>query len=181
MSTFTPLNLKQWIEDNRHLLKPPVGNQCIWKDSDFIVMIVAGPNQRKDFHVNPTEEFFHQLEGDIVLRIREDGATTDVPIREGEVFLLPPRVPHSPQRPAGTLGMVVERRRPKGADDHLQFYCDQCGELLYTPAFYMTDIARQLKPLIERFWNDESLRTCEKCGAMMQPPGKEVTSANVDS
>jgi len=170
MSTLSALNLRQWIDEHRHLLKPPIGNQCIWKDTDFIVMIVGGPNQRKDFHVNPTEELFYQLEGDITLRIVEDGQTREVPICEGDVFLLPPLVPHSPQRPAGTIGMVVERRRPKGADDYLHFYCDECGELLYSPAFYLTDIVKQLKPLIDRFWADESLRTCKNCGAVMQAP-----------
>jgi len=170
MSKLAAFSLKEWIDEHRHLLKPPVGNQCVWKDADFIVMIVGGPNQRKDFHVNPTEEFFYQLEGDITLRIKEDRETHDVAIREGDVFLLPPLVPHSPQRPANTVGMVIERRRPKGADDHMRFYCEKCDEVLYDPAFYLTDIVKQLKPLMDRFWNDESLRTCKKCGTVMQPP-----------
>lgn len=170
MSTYAAFNLKEWIDEHRHLLKPPVGNAQVFEDSDFIVMIVGGPNKRKDFHVNPTEEFFYQIEGDISLGLMVDGQRQDVPIREGEVFLLPPNVPHSPQRPANTVGMVVERKRPEGHNDHLRYYCESCGEVLYDPDFYLTNIVKQLKPLMEKFWSDESLRTCKSCGAVMQPP-----------
>jgi len=170
MSKLMSLNLKKWIEEHRHLLKPPIGNQQVFRDADFIVMVVGGPNARKDYHVNPTEEFYYQLEGDITVKIIEDGVKRDIPIREGDVFLLPPLIPHSPQRPAGTVGLVIERQRPKGADDHLRFYCEKCGEVLFDPAFYLTDIVKQLKPLMERFWGDDKLRTCKKCGTMMQPP-----------
>lgn len=170
MSTQAPINLKSWIEEHRHLLKPPVGNQQVYEDRDFIIMIVGGPNLRKDYHVNPTEEFFYQIEGDITVRIIEGGKRRDVPIREGEIFLLPPNIPHSPQRPAGTVGMVVERRRPEGHNDHLRYYCEKCDTILYDPEFYLTNIVKQLKPLMEGFWADESLRTCKKCGTVMQPP-----------
>jgi len=170
MSALTPLNLKGWIEEHRHLLKPPVGNAQVWQDRDFIVMIVGGPNRRKDYHVNPTEEFFYQIEGDITLRVIEDDQRRDIPIRQGEIFLLPANVPHSPQRPPNTIGMVVERRRPAGQDDRMRFYCEKCDNLLYDPSFYLTDIVKQLKPLMESFWADEKLRTCKKCGAVMQPP-----------
>lgn len=170
MSVAAPIDLKRWIEEHRHLLKPPVGNRQVYEDRDFIVMIVGGPNVRKDFHVNPTEEFFHQIEGDITVRIIEDGKRRDVPIREGEIFLLPPNIPHSPQRPAGTIGMVVERRRPSGHNDHLRYYCEKCDAVLYDPEFYLTNIAQQLKPLMDGFWADEKLRTCKVCGAVMQPP-----------
>ena len=112
----------------------------------------------------------YQIEGDISLGLMVDGQRQDVPIREGEVFLLPPNVPHSPQRPANTVGMVVERKRPEGHNDHLRYYCESCGEVLYDPDFYLTNIVKQLKPLMEKFWSDESLRTCKSCGAVMQPP-----------
>jgi 3-hydroxyanthranilate 3,4-dioxygenase len=170
MSELNPYNLKGWIEEHRHLLKPPVGNQQVWKDRDFIIMIVGGPNARKDYHLNPTEEFFYQIEGDMTLKLIEDGRRRDVPIREGEIFLLPAHIPHSPQRPAHTVGMVVERKRPAGAHDHLQFYCESCDHLLYDPDFYLTDIVAQLKPLMEQFWTDETLRRCPKCNTVMQPP-----------
>ena len=111
MGTLAAFNLKKWIDEHRNSLKPPVGNVLVFKDSNFQVMIVGGPNQRNDYHVDPGEELFFQIEGDIVLKVIEDGTPRDLPIREGEMLLLPPFVPHSPQRPAGTVGMVIERER----------------------------------------------------------------------
>lgn len=172
MSIAMPINLKGWIDEHRHLLKPPVGNQQVWKDRDFIVMIVGGPNARKDYHVNQTEELFYQVEGDITLRIIDNGQPRDIPIRQGELFLLPPGIPHSPQRPANTVGMVVERQRPEGLKDHLRFYCEKCGAVVHQPEFDMKDIVNQLKKIMEDFWSDANrkLRTCAKCGTVMQPP-----------
>ena len=165
-------NLKGWIDENRHLLKPPVGNKCMWEDRDFIVMIVGGPNARKDYHVNPTEELFYQVEGDITLKLIENGMKHDVSIKQGDIFLLPAGIPHSPQRPAGTVGMVVERRRPAGDKDHLRFYCEACGAVVYEPEFDLKNIATQLKEIMEMFWKPENagLRTCKKCKTVMQPP-----------
>src|SRR4051812_38006064 len=111
MALSPPINFKRWIEEHRHLLKPPVGNQQIWEDREFMVTVVGGPNARADFHINEGEEFFYQVEGDIVLKVMDGTKVTDIPIREGDIFLLPPRVPHSPQRPAGTVGLVLERKR----------------------------------------------------------------------
>ena len=104
MGRLQPLNFKKWIDEHRHLLKPPVGNQQIWADREFMVTVVGGPNARKDFHVNQGEEFFYQLEGDITLHVLDEGKREAIPIREGEIFLLPPNVPHSPQRPAEHRG-----------------------------------------------------------------------------
>ncbi len=165
-----PFNLKQWIDEHRQLLKPPVGNMMVWQDADFLVMVVGGPNQRKDFHVEEGEEFFYQVEGDITLRVIEEDQVREISIREGEIFLLPPRVPHSPQRPANTVGLVIERRRAAGESDHLRWYCDECGGLLHDSSFELKDLGSQLKPVIERFWATESLRTCGACGAVLQPP-----------
>lgn len=169
-----PINLKGWVDENRHLLKPPVGNKLVWEDRDFIVMIVGGPNARKDYHVNQTEELFYQIEGDITVKLIENGKPRDVNIKQGELFLLPPGIPHSPQRGPGTVGMVVERQRPAGLKDHLRFYCEQCGALIHEPEFDMKDIVNQLKKIMEGYWNspDASIRTCKKCGAVMQPPAK---------
>jgi 3-hydroxyanthranilate 3,4-dioxygenase len=172
MTRLSPYNLKAWIEENRDQLEPPVGNKMVWKDTEFLVMVVGGPNRRKDFHVEEGEEFFYQVEGDITLRIMEDGKPRDIPIREGEIFLLPPRVPHSPQRPENTVGMVVERVRKPGELDHLVWFCEGCGDTLHDAAFELEDLGKQLKPIIENFFADEALRTCEKCGAVMQVPGK---------
>src|SRR5205823_15112392 len=119
MPLAAPFNLQQWINDNRALLKPPVGNKMIY-NGGFMVMVVGGPNQRSDYHVNPGEELFYQVEGDIVLRVIDEGRPRDIPIRQGELFLLPAGVPHSPQRPANTVGLVIEQRRPAAANDHLR-------------------------------------------------------------
>lgn len=170
MSKLATFNLKSWIEENRHLLKPPVGNKMVWKDTEFQVMIVGGPNQRKDYHVEDGEEFFYQIEGDITLKVIEDGKPRDIPIRQGEIFLLPPGVPHSPQRPANTVGMVIERVREKGELDHLRWYCEGCGELVHDSSFQLTDLGTQLKPIIENFYADEKLRTCKRCGKVIEPP-----------
>jgi 3-hydroxyanthranilate 3,4-dioxygenase len=164
MARLQPLNFKKWIDEHRHLLKPPVGNQQIWADREFMVTVVGGPNARKDFHVNQGEEFFYQLEGDITLLVFEDGKRQAIPIREGEIFLLPPNVPHSPQRPANTVGLVLERRRLPHERDTFVWYCDQCGQELYRESFHLTDLVSQLPPVFERFYGDEGKTTCRQCG-----------------
>ena len=168
----SPYNLKAWVEENRHLLKPPVGNKIVWKDTEFLVMVVGGPNRRKDFHVEEGEEFFYQIEGDITLRIMVEGKVQDISIKEGEIFLLPARIPHSPQRPANTVGMVIERQRKTGELDHLRWYCEGCGEIVHDASFQLVDLGSQLKPIIEEYYSNESLRKCKSCGVVMQPPSK---------
>lgn len=167
-----PFNFKGWIEENRHLLKPPVGNKCMI-DDDFIIMIVGGPNTRKDYHYNETPEFFYQVEGDITLKIIDNGEPKDIHIKEGDVFFLPAMVPHSPQRPANTVGMVVEQRRKDTQEDGFQWYCENCGDLLYEKKFMLTDIVKQLPPIMQAFYDSEELRTCKKCGTVMEPPVKK--------
>lgn len=167
----SPFNFKQWIDEHRHLLKPPVGNQVVYKDNkDFIVMIVGGPNSRKDFHFNEGEEFFYQIEGNIIVRIMEDGKPRDISIKEGEIFLLPPRTPHSPQRGPNTVGLVMERYRRNEEKDGFLWFCENCSNKLYEEYFELTDIVKQLPPLMKKFYDSEDLRTCKKCGAVMQPP-----------
>lgn len=165
----TPLNFKQWIEEHRHLLKPPVGNQVVYKDTDFIIMVVGGPNTRTDFHIDPYEEFFYQLEGDMNLRIEENGKLRDMPIKEGEILLLPGNVPHSPQRFANTVGLVVERSRPEGVDDGFRWYCGDCEKPLYEEFLHVSDIVKDLPPVFDRFYSDEENRTCSHCGWQMPP------------
>ncbi len=165
-----PFNFKQWIDEHRHLLKPPVGNKCVYEDAEFIVMVVGGPNSRKDFHFDEGEEFFYQLEGDITVKIQEDGRAIDVPIKEGEIFLLPPRVPHNPIRGANTVGLVIERKRRDGELDGLLWFCENCNAKLYEEYFVLTDIINQFQGVFKRFYGDESLRTCKSCGAVMEPP-----------
>lgn len=153
-----------WIEANRHLLKPPVGNKVIWKDGDFICMVVGGPNARTDFHYEEGPEFFYQIEGDMVLRVFEDGEVRDIPIAEGEIFLLPPRVPHSPQRSAGSVGLVIERQRLPGEQDGLMWFCEQCDNRLFEAYFELTDIESQFPPIFDRYYGDEKARRCDRCG-----------------
>ena len=164
MARLAAFNLKSWIDEHRHLLKPPVGNALVFKDSDFQVMIVGGPNRRNDYHIDPGEELFYQLEGDIVLRVVEDGKPKDIAIKEGDMLLLPPFVPHSPQRPADTVGMVVERQRQPDEEDRFRWYCEGCGAVLHEAALRVTDLGTQLKPILDGFKNNESLRTCRTCG-----------------
>ncbi len=164
-------NLQRWIDDNRHLLKPPVGNKCLFGDGDFIVMIVGGPNARKDYHVDPGDEFFYQLEGDMVLKTMQDGRPVDLPIRQGEILMLPAHVPHSPQRRANTVGLVVERRRRPGERDGFQWFCENCNHLLYEESFELTSIETQFPPIFERFFANRELRTCKQCGTVMERSG----------
>jgi 3-hydroxyanthranilate 3,4-dioxygenase len=171
MAVRLPLNIHQWIEENRHLLKPPVNNATVYKNTgDFIVMVVGGPNSRKDFHYNETEELFYQLEGDIVVRIQDEGKIVDVPIKAGEMFLLPGKVPHSPQRGPNTVGLVIEKVRQGNEKDAFMWFCENCHEKLYEEFLDMTDIVNQLPPLMQRFYSDEEKRSCKKCGAVMEPP-----------
>ncbi len=174
MALQAPFNLQAWIEENRPLLKPPVGNKMVCNDG-FMVMVVGGPNQRSDYHVNPTQELFYQVEGDIVLRVMEDGKPREIPIRQGDLFLLPANLPHSPQRPANTVGLVVEYRRPEGANDHMRWFCKQCGAVVHDAEFYLVDLGKQLRPIIEAYNADPALRTCKKCGTVHDAPAPAKT------
>ena len=165
-----PINFKEWIDDNRHLLKPPVGNQVVYKDTDFIVMVVGGPNARKDFHYNEGEEFFYQIEGDMNLPIITNGEVQNIEIKEGEIFLLPPRIPHSPQRGPNTVGLVIERIRKENELDACIWYCDNCTKELHRASFHLDDIVTQLTQLLDTFYSDEALRTCSNCGTVMAVP-----------
>lgn len=171
MTMKSPFSFKKWIDENRHLLKPPVGNQTVYKNNDdFIVMVVGGPNKRKDYHYNETEEFFYQLEGDIILKIIDDGKPVDIPIKEGEIFLLPPKVPHSPQRTANSIGLVMELHRKHGEKDGFMWFCENCNHKIYEEYLDLTDIVTQLPPIMEGFYSSEENRTCEKCQTVMEKP-----------
>ncbi len=164
-----PFNLQSWIDEHRHLLKPPVGNKCI-VEGDFIIMIVGGPNSRSDYHHDGGPEFFHQLEGEMVLKIQEDGKARNIPIRAGEIFYLPPNIPHSPQRAANSIGLVIERRRLAGEKDGLSWYCQQCNTKLYEEFFTLSSIESDFPPVFEQFHNSLEARTCPKCGAVHPLP-----------
>ena len=171
MSILRPFNLNKWIDENRHLMKPPVGNETIYKQAGtFIVMIVGGPNSRKDFHFNESEELFYQLQGDITVRIQENSKIVDIPIKEGDIFLLPARTPHSPQRGPNTIGMVVEKIRDTNELDGFMWFCESCGNKLHEEFMYVSDIVTQLPPVMKGFYESKENRTCKKCGSVLEPP-----------
>ena len=161
-----PFNLQGWIKEHQHLLKPPVGNCEIFPNGDFIVMAVGGPNSRKDFHINQGPEFFHQLKGDVHVRILENGVPRNIPIKEGDVFVLPPNTPHSPQRPADTIGIVLEHKRKPGEKDGFLWICDQCNSKLYEEYVEVTDIVKQLPAVFQNFYGNLDHTTCKKCGTV---------------
>ena len=167
-----PINFQRWIDAHREIFKPPVCNKQVFEEGDFIVMVVGGPNNRKDYHVDEGPEFFYQLEGDMLLKTIQDGMVVDILIREGEIFLLPPKVPHSPQRYANTVGLVIERKRLPHEQDGLQWYCDNCHALLYEEFFQLHNIEKDFPPVFERFFSSYEHRTCARCGAVMAAPGR---------
>lgn len=164
------INFKKWIDDNRHLLKPPVGNKLIWEDSEFIAMVVGGPNSRTDYHVDESDEFFYQIEGTMTLKIIENGRPRDLQIAAGEIFMLPSKVPHSPRRPAGTIGLVIERKRRAGELDGFQWYCEKCGTKLFERFVQVSDIGAQLPKIFDEFYSNANHSTCKQCGTRVQRP-----------
>tara|TARA_B100000965_G_C19193267_1_gene584088 strand:+ start:52 stop:579 length:528 start_codon:yes stop_codon:yes gene_type:complete len=164
-----PFNLNQWIEDNRELLKPPIGNKNLYVDAkDFIIMIVGGPNARKDYHYNETEELFFQIEGDISVKTQQENKMVEVKIKQGEMFLLPPKIPHSPIRPEGSVGLVIERKRESHHKDGLMWFSDTANTKLYEEYFHLTNIEKDFLPVFKRFYSNEKLRTCPVSGEIME-------------
>jgi 3-hydroxyanthranilate 3,4-dioxygenase len=171
-----PFNFSAWIDAHAHLLKPPVGNKLVFEEAGLVVQVVGGPNQRVDFHDDPAEELFYQLRGDMLLKIADSGKIHDVPIREGDIFLLPPHIRHSPQRPMeGSVGLVVEGARQSGVPDGFEWFCFSCGSRVHRIEIEVTDIVRDLPPLYEAFYADPKARTCQACGTVhpgkVPPPG----------
>ncbi|HMO07832.1 MAG TPA: 3-hydroxyanthranilate 3,4-dioxygenase [Paracoccaceae bacterium] len=174
MTRLAAFNFARWIDDHRHLLKPPVGNRMVFQDAGMMVTVVGGPNRRTDYHDDPVEEFFYQLKGDMLLKLHDaaTGDFYDVPIREGDVFLLPPHMRHSPQRPQeGSIGLVIEPPRPEGALDGIEWYCFDCHALVHRAELDLESIVDDLPPVYARFYGDPAARTCPSCGALH--PGKE--------
>jgi 3-hydroxyanthranilate 3,4-dioxygenase len=181
MSTILPpLKLQKWIRENKENLKPPVSNKQLFTGADDLILFVSGgPNTRNDYHVNPTEELFYQLKGDIAVRVRPlDGSKPhDVVVKEGDLFLLPRWVPHRPQRPAGTVGLIVEF--PRGLDeqgrpqeDGLRWYCPKCDALVHEARWVLKKIDEDLKVIMEEFWGGPAeRRTCKACGTVIERAG----------
>ncbi|MFT7269863.1 MAG: 3-hydroxyanthranilate 3,4-dioxygenase [Roseivirga sp.] len=164
-----PFNLQKWIDENRAILKPPVGNKNLYPEgTDYIVMIVAGPNARKDYHYNETEELFYQLEGNITVRIQEEGEAVDIPLGPGDMYLHPPKVPHSPIRSEGSIGLVIERVRKAEHKDGLMWFCDNCNTKLHDTYFDLTNIEKDFLPRFKEFYGSEEMRTCKSCGTVME-------------
>lgn len=165
MSDLNPFQLNQWISDNADKLKPPLGAETLWKDTDLMVTIVGGPNKRTDFHIDPFEEFFLQIKGDITLRIQEHGEARDVIVREGDVFMLPPYVPHAPMRPAGTVGLIAERKRhDNDPADAFAWYCEKCNHELFRKEAFIDVLERDMPPVFEAYYGDPSNQICDACG-----------------
>ncbi|MBX7204282.1 MAG: 3-hydroxyanthranilate 3,4-dioxygenase [Bacteroidia bacterium] len=165
-----PFNLQQWIAENKHLLKPPVANKNLYPEgTDYIVMIVGGPNARKDYHYNETEELFYQLEGEITVKTQQEGKAVDIHLKPGDMFLLPPRIPHSPGRTEGSVGLVIERvRAGKGFTDGLLWFCEKCNTKLHEAYFELHDIEKDFMPHFRHYYGSEELRTCKNCGHVME-------------
>ncbi|WP_339919180.1 3-hydroxyanthranilate 3,4-dioxygenase [uncultured Flavobacterium sp.] len=177
MAISKPFNLTKWIDENRQLLKPPVGNKNLYRDSgDYIVMIVAGPNARKDFHYNETEELFYQLEGSIKVITQEDGERNVLELHAGDMYLHPAKVPHSPVRSEDSIGLVIERKRAgQGYTDGLLWFCESCNHKLHEVYFELNDIEKDFMPHFDSFYKSEALRTCEKCGTVMETDPRFMT------
>lgn len=170
MSIQKPFNLQKWIETNKELLQPPVSNKNLYIESeDYIVMVVSGPNARKDYHYNETEELFYQLKGKITIYIQENGKRKAIKLNEGDMFLLPPKVPHSPSRTKNSIGLVIERKRAgKGFTDGLLWFCDNCNEKLHETYFELHNIEKDFLPHFQHFYNSKKHRTCQNCGNIME-------------
>jgi 3-hydroxyanthranilate 3,4-dioxygenase len=170
MAIQKPFNLSNWIEENRALLKPPVGNKNLYTESgDYIVMVVAGPNARKDYHYNETEELFYQLEGSIKVVIQENGEKKEMVLNAGDMYLHPAKVPHSPARSEGSIGLVIERKRAgKGFTDGLLWYCEQCNHKMHEVYFELHNIEKDFLPHFKTYYESEELRTCKNCGCVME-------------
>ena len=171
-----PIKLDDWIRENEGALKPPVNNKQIWQNADLVCFIVGGPNQRTDFHVDPYEEYFHQLRGNASLLVADRGRIERVHLKEGEIFLLPAFVRHSPQRPeAGSLAMVIERRRAPTDIDAFEWYCADCGTQVARREVHVQQIDQDLPKAFASFYDTgDAERVCPACGAVH--PGRDWQS-----
>ena len=171
-----PINFAHWIEENKTHLKPPVGNRQIWPHGNLIVTVVGGPNQRTDFHDDPFEEYFHQFRGDAYLLIIDRGKFERIDLREGDIFLLPAHIRHSPQRPnADSLCTVIELPRPAGVTDGFEWYCAACGGLVARHTLQLSSITKDLPEIYQKFYaTSDAERTCKNCGEIH--PGRDFAA-----
>lgn len=172
MSIPPVVNFENWISEHEHLLKPPVNNQQMWTPvGDFIVQVVGGPNQRTDYHLDPYEEWFYQVRGDMHVNLMTDDGPQRIDIRQGDMWMLPRNVYHSPQRPdPDSIGIVIERIREEGTLERFNWFCPECNHLVHTVELQVRDIVEDLPPIFETFYNSVESRTCASCGHLH--PGK---------
>ncbi len=170
-----PVHLATWIEDNAEAFRPPVANKVVFPGSEFITMVVRGPNRRNDFHTDPGDELFQQLRGTIRVDTRDpDGTITEHLVHEGELFVVPGGVPHSPRRPADTWGLVIERERRPGEIDAIAWYCPRCGAELFRRTFSLRDIETEVAAILRAFDAEPENRVCRTCGHHLEPAA-EIT------
>jgi 3-hydroxyanthranilate 3,4-dioxygenase len=163
---FSTYHLKRWVEENKNLFSPPFKtNRLLVHQKDFLVMILRGPNVRLDFHIEPGDEFFYQIEGDIELHLKPPGQRREiVTIRQGEIFLCPGGVPHSPRRGEDTSGLVIERKRKENETEEFVWFCEKCDATVLSRTVTQGDIGQQVTRIYGHFNADPSLRTCKSCG-----------------
>jgi 3-hydroxyanthranilate 3,4-dioxygenase len=166
IQTLVPYDVKRWVEDNKHLYTPPYKtNRVVIHQKEFIVMIVHGPNTRLDFHIEPADEFFYQIHGDIELHLKpQDGRREVIKLREGEMFLCPGDLAHSPRRPENTWGLVIERKRRTDENEMFVWFCEKCDEQVLSRTVVQGDIGRQVSEVYEAFNVNPTTRTCKSCG-----------------
>lgn len=166
MDFLSTYDLKKWVAENRSYFKPPFRtNKLLVTHKDFLVMILRGPNTRLDFHIQPGDEFFYQVEGDMELVVKPEGERRQaIKIKEGEIFVLPGGMPHSPRRFANTWGLVIERKRRQEETEEFAWFCEQCDELVLSRVVNQGNIPEQVTAVYAAFNADERLRSCRSCG-----------------
>ena len=158
-------NLQQWIDENR-------GNwgqrRVIWEDSDFIAFVTRGPNRRKDFHINPGDEIFYQLEGELNLNYLGKERKAELALlKAGDLFLLPANVPHSPRRADGSWTLVVERTRQSKEQDRFIWICEECGNTLHETTVRFNEPSDAVATATAAMKADPKLATCSRCNAVL--------------
>lgn len=183
MNLAEEIDVDSWIEENKTNFQPPVCNKLMHNEQ-LKIFFVGGPNQRSDYHIELGEEFFYQLKGDMCLKVMENGQHKSIHIRQGEAFLLPARIPHSPQRKANSIGLVIERRREKNELDALRYYVEGTKFILYERWFHCVDLGTQLVPVIKEFFESQEYKTGipSKNSKLIEAPySDDNKTRNVDS
>lgn len=167
-----PFGLQAWIDQNMPTALGAIGNKEVFKHSDFIFQIIKGPNARNDFHIDPWDEIFYQLHGHIFVHVIEEERERRIRIGEGELLLLPKNTYHSPRRPPGSVGLVLERPRRPDERDGIAWFCPSCSNRLHRVDFWCDDIEKGLRDVIDALNADVRRRTCTTCGTVLPDPTK---------